>query len=210
MEDQNAYEGIEGNDQHSFLGNEAVAAQSQQFASNNPANPQPGNNNLPNNDNVIGYQPGGALNQAVIVQPQQGDDDIDPEIPLLSDEVRAALIEIANSNPPVDIRTVDPELLRAIIADVARMLHARNGRCRHVDEVTGEQCPARRWKAGARKCMSHLKRHPSVETQLKILMRQMEGHGTCSGNYAWKEREDGRLCDGCRRKDALRRERAGM
>ncbi|KAK3495300.1 uncharacterized protein B0T23DRAFT_314615 [Neurospora hispaniola] len=206
MENQNAYQGIEGNDQHHFLGSEAVAAQS---ASNNQANQQP-NNHLPNNNNVIGLQPGGALNQAVIVQPQQDDDDIEPEIPLLSDEIRAALVEIANTNPPVDMRTVEPELLRAIIADVARVLHARNGRCRHVDEVTGEQCPARRWKAGARKCMSHLKRHLSVETQLKILMRQMEGYGTFSGDYAWKEREDGRICDGCRRKDALRRERAGM
>ncbi|KAK3504369.1 hypothetical protein B0T13DRAFT_507008 [Neurospora crassa] len=209
MENQNAHEGIEGNnDQHYFLVSEAVVAQSQQSTSGN----QPNNNlPLPNNADVISLQPGGAFNQAAVVQPQQGDeDDIEPEIPPLSDEIRAALIEIANTNPPVDIRTVEPGLLRAIIADVSRMLHARNGRCRHVDEATGQRCPARRWKAGARKCMSHLKRHPSVETQIRILMRQMQGHGTCSGDYAWKEREDGRLCDGCRRKDALRRERAGI
>ncbi|EAA30102.1 hypothetical protein GE21DRAFT_5031 [Neurospora crassa] len=208
MENQNAYEGIEGNDQHYFLGSEAVAAQSQQSASDNQANQQL-NNNLPNNNNVIGVQPGGTHNLAAVVQPQEDDDD-HPENPHLSDEIRAALIEIANTNPPVDIRTVEPGLLRAIIADVSRMLHARNGRCRHVDGVTGERCQARRWKAGARKCMSHLKRHPSVETQIRILMRQMQGHGTCSGDYAWKEREDGRLCDGCRRKDALHRERSGM
>ncbi|KAL0472862.1 hypothetical protein QR685DRAFT_550839 [Neurospora intermedia] len=204
MENQNAYQGIEGNDQHHFLGSEAVAAQSQQSASNTP---QPDNNNLPNNDNVIGLQPGGALNQAAVVQPQEDDDD-HPEIPHLTDEIRAALIEIANTNPPVDIRTVEPGLLRAIIADVARVLHARNGRCRHVDGVTGERCQARRWKAGARKCMRHLKRLPSVETQIRILMRQMPGHGTCFGDYAWKERDDRRLCDGCRRKNALHRQRA--
>ncbi|KAK3334619.1 hypothetical protein B0H65DRAFT_566020 [Neurospora tetraspora] len=205
MADYHASQAVEGNSPPSSLGNQAVASQS---ASGNQADLQ-ANGSMPNDGSVIGPQPGVAHNQAAVVEPQ-ADVHIHPDIPPPTEDVRAAIIALATSNLPVEVQAVDVEVVEAIIAVVARLFHAENGQCRHLDEVTGEQCTARKWKVGARKCMSHLRNRPSVAKQVEILFRTLQGHGTCSGNYAWKETDDGTLCDDCAEKNALRRERAQM
>ncbi|KAJ4349217.1 hypothetical protein N0V85_009713, partial [Neurospora sp. IMI 360204] len=95
---------------------------------------------MPNNGNVIGAQPGGAHNQAAVVQPQ-GDVHIHPDIPPLevTEDMRAAIMAVVNANPPLEIQAVDAEVVEAIIAITARIFHAENGKCRHLDEITGEQ-----------------------------------------------------------------------